>query len=84
MVGLTAKRPAARRNRSNEGDAPNPVPLIPLRHSSTSIQKRRAFFWVRHEHIGGLGAFAARSAVAKGEHLFVGRMEGPDLGAGRY
>jgi len=31
MVGLTAKRPAARRSRSNEGDAPNPVPLIPLR-----------------------------------------------------
>jgi hypothetical protein len=28
---LTAKRPAARRSRSNEGDAPNPVPLIPMR-----------------------------------------------------
>jgi hypothetical protein len=31
MVGWTAKRPAARRSRSNEGDAPNPVPLVPLR-----------------------------------------------------
>ena len=44
---------------------------------------KAGLFWVRHEHIGGLGAFVARSAVAKGEHLFVGRMEGPDLGAGR-
>ena len=29
MVGWTVKRPAARRSRSNEGDALNPVPLIP-------------------------------------------------------
>ena len=31
MVGLTAKRPAARRSRSNEGHAPNPVPFDPMR-----------------------------------------------------
>ena len=30
-LGLTAKRPAAWRSRSNEGDTPNPVPWTPMR-----------------------------------------------------
>src|SRR5215469_9789688 len=38
-----------------------------LRVFMGSIQERRGLFWVRHEQIGGLSAFAARSAVAKVE-----------------
>ena len=43
---------------------------------STSIQERRGLFWVRHEQISGLSAFAARSAVAK--------VEAARWGLGRY
>jgi hypothetical protein len=39
--GLTAKRPAARRSRSNEGDAPNPVPWTPMRIRARA--RRRTF-----------------------------------------
>ena len=40
-LGLTAKRPAARRSRSNEGDAPNPVPLTPMRIRARARRRER-------------------------------------------
>ena len=50
--------------------------------ASTSIQERRAFFGCCMNTLAARSV-VARFAVAKGEHLFVGRMGGPDLGAGR-
>jgi hypothetical protein len=41
--GLTAKRPAARRSRSNEGDAPNPVPWTPMRIRARRRARGRTF-----------------------------------------
>jgi len=50
-----------RRRRTKSG----PIdPSAPFEHEYPG---KAGLFWVRHEHIGGLGAFAARSAVAKVE-----------------